>query len=77
MLSIDFVMLIIISCGIAVPVAYYLLDKWLQQYEYRTTMSWWIFGIAISGALLLTLITVSFQAIRAAVSNPVKSLRTE
>jgi putative ABC transport system permease protein len=49
----------------------------LQQYEYRTTISWWIFAVAISGALMLTLITVSFQAIRAAVSNPVKSLRTE
>jgi len=77
MLSIDFVVLIIISCGIAVPVAYYSLDKWLQQYEYRTTISWWIFAVSISGALVLTLITVSFQAIRAAVSNPVKSLRTE
>jgi ABC-type antimicrobial peptide transport system permease subunit len=59
------------------PVAYYSLDKWLQQYEYRTTISWWIFAVSISGALVLTLITVSFQAIRAAVSNPVKSLRTE
>jgi len=74
---VDFVVLITISCGIAIPVAYYFLDKWLQQYEYRTTLSWWVFGLAVGGALLLTLITVSFQAIRAAVSNPVKNLRTE
>jgi len=77
MLSKEFVVLVVISCLIAIPVALYLLDHWLQQYEYRTTISWWIFAVAISGALVLTLITVSFQAIRAAVSNPVKSLRTE
>ncbi|HUQ66836.1 MAG TPA: FtsX-like permease family protein [Flavitalea sp.] len=77
MLSVDFVVLIVISCGIAIPVAYYFLDKWLQQYQYRTSISWWIFAVAIFGAILLTILTVSFQAIKAAVSNPVKSLRTE
>jgi ABC-type antimicrobial peptide transport system permease subunit len=77
MLSVDFVVLIVISCGIAVPLSYYFLDRWLQQYEYRTTISWWVFVVATAGALILTLLTVSFHAIKAAVSNPVKSLRSE
>jgi hypothetical protein len=77
MLSADFLLLIVISCGIAIPLSYYFLDKWLQQYEYRTTIAWWVFAVAAAGALMLTLLTVSFQAIKAAVSNPVKSLRNE
>ena len=58
-------------------VSYYYLNDWLQQYEYRTEISWWIFGVTIIGALLITLMTVSFQAIKAAMMNPVKSLRSE
>lgn len=77
MLSKDFVVLVFIACFIAVPIAWYFLNEWLQQYEYRTPASWWIFAVAIAGALLITLFTVSFQAIRAAIANPVKSLRTE
>jgi putative ABC transport system permease protein len=77
MLSIDFVVLVIISCCIAVPIAYYLLGQWLQKYEYRTEINWWIFAIAIASALLITILTVSFQAIKAALTNPVKNLRTE
>ena len=77
MLSKDFVMLVFISCLIAIPVAYYFLHNWLQNYEYRTEISWWIFALAGSGALVITLLTVSFQAIKAAIANPVKSLRTE
>jgi hypothetical protein len=77
LLSKDFLGLIIISCCIAVPIAYHYLHEWLQKYEYRTEISWWIFVIAIGGALLITLLTVSFQAIKAAIANPVKSLRTE
>lgn len=77
MLSKDFVVLVIIACLIAVPVTWYFLQQWLQKYEYRTNISWWIFAIAAGGALLITLITVSFQAIKAAIANPVKSLRTE
>jgi ABC-type antimicrobial peptide transport system permease subunit len=77
LLSKDFVMLVIISCVIAVPVAYYFMNTWLQKYDYRASISWWVFGAAISGALLITLLTVSFQAIKAAIANPVKSLRTE
>lgn len=77
MLSKDFVVLVVISCAIAAPLAWYLLRQWLQQYEYRTQMSWWIFAGAAIGALAITLATVSYQAIKAAVINPVKSLRAE
>ena len=77
LLSKEFVMLIIISLFIASPIAYYFMHKWLQNYQYRTEISWWIFAAAGIGGLLITLITVSFQAIKAAIANPVKSLRTE
>ena len=77
MLSKDFIVLVIISCIIATPVAYYYMSSWLQKYDYRTTITWWVFAAAISGALVITLLTVSFQAIKAAISNPAKSLRTE
>ena len=77
MLSKDFVVLVIISCIIAAPVARYFLAKWLLQYNYHTQISWWIFIATGAGALLITLLTVSFQAIKAALANPVKSLRTE
>jgi putative ABC transport system permease protein len=77
LLSKDFVTLVIISFLIAVPLAYYFMHNWLQHYSYRTTLSWWIFVAAGAGALIITLITVSFQSIKAAISNPVKSLRTE
>jgi ABC-type antimicrobial peptide transport system permease subunit len=77
LLSKEFVLMVLLSCAIAIPVAYYFLGKWLLNYEYRTKISWWIFGISVAGALVITLLTVSFQAIRAAVANPVKSLRTE
>jgi len=77
MLSRDFVVLVIISCLIAIPLAWYYLYQWLQKYEYRTEISWWVFILAASGALAITLLTVSFQAIKAALANPVKSLRTE
>ncbi len=77
MLSKDFLKLIIISCFIAVPIAYYVMNGWLQEYPYRVILKWWIFALAMIGALLITVVTVSFQAIKAARSNPVKSLRTE
>jgi putative ABC transport system permease protein len=77
LLSREFVMLVIISLGIAMPVAYYFMAKWLLQYEYRAPMSWWIFVVAGAGALTITLVTVSFHGIKAAMANPVKSLRTE
>ena len=77
MLSKDFVNLVIISTCIAIPIAWYFLHEWLQKYQYRTDISWWIFIIAAAGAMLITLLTVSYQAIKAALMNPVKSLRTE
>jgi len=77
LLSKDFVLLVMIALLIAVPLAYYGMHTWLQNYQYRTGVSWWVFVTAGSGALLITLLTVSFQSIRAALANPVKSLRTE
>lgn len=77
LLSTEFVVLVIVAGLIATPLAYYFLNSWLQNYEYHTAISWWVFVIAIGGALLITLLTVSFQTIKAALSNPVKSLRSE
>ncbi|HWI90135.1 MAG TPA: ABC transporter permease [Flavisolibacter sp.] len=77
MLSKEFALLVFISCFIAIPLAWYYLNGWLKQYEYHTTISFWIFIASGIGALVITLLTVSFQAIKAAIANPVKSLRTE
>jgi len=77
MLSRDFVFLVIISCLISSPVAWYFMSDWLKNYQYHTEMSWWIFAATAAGALTITLLTVSYQAIRAALIDPVKSLRTE
>jgi ABC-type antimicrobial peptide transport system permease subunit len=77
MLSQDFVILVLISSLLATPLAYYFINDWLQQFEYRTEVSWWIFIISIGGAITITLLTVSYQAIRASLMNPVNSLRTE
>ncbi len=77
MLGKDFVVLIIIAMIIASPVAYYFSNQWLQDFAYRTNITWWVFVAAGASAILIALITISFQAIKAAVANPVKSLRTE
>lgn len=77
MLSRDFVVLVIISCFIAIPAGYYFMDKWLQKYEYRTEISWWIFLITGTGALVITLLTVSLQTVKATLMNPVNSLKSE
>ena len=77
LLSKDFVKLVIISLLIATPLAFYMMSQWIQKFAYRTDISWWIFLAAGMGALIITLITVSFQSIKAALSNPTKSLRTE
>lgn len=77
LLSKDFVVLLFISFLIAAPVAYYFMHGWLQNYEYRSEISWWIFSSAGIGALIITLLAVSFHSIKAAIANPVKSLRTE
>ncbi|WP_420387630.1 ABC transporter permease [Roseivirga sp.] len=77
LLSKEFALLVLISCFIAIPVAYQVMQNWLDGYEVRTELYWWVFALAGAGGLVVTLITVSFQAIRAAVANPVKSLRAE
>lgn len=77
MLSKDFVLLVIISCLIAAPIAYYFMGQWLKKYNYHTEISWWIFVVTAAGALGITLLTVSYQAIRAALMNPIKSLKTD
>jgi ABC-type antimicrobial peptide transport system permease subunit len=77
MLLKEFTLLVAISCGIAIPLVWYYLYDWLQHYSYKTTISWWVFMVAGAGTLLITVITVSFQAIKAALANPIKSLRAE
>jgi len=77
LLSGEFVLLVLLSCIIAVPIAWYYLNSWLANYDYRISISWVVFVLAAVAALLITLATVSWQAIRAALANPVKSLRTE
>lgn len=77
MLSKDFVILVSISCLIALPVAHYFMNQWLNNYEYRMEISWGVFVFAAVGALTVTILTVSFQAIKAALINPIKSLRSE
>jgi hypothetical protein len=77
LLSAQFVILVVIALLIAIPVAYYAMYQWLQNYTYRSTLSVWVFMATGAGALLLTLLTVSFQAIKAALINPAKSLKTE
>jgi len=77
MLSKDFLMLVSISLGLSMPMAWFFMNGWLEKYEYRSDISWWIFVVAAVGALSITLATVSFQAIKAALMNPVNSLRSE
>ena len=77
MLSKDFMLLILLSGFIAIPVAYYFMQQWLENYTYHIDIPWWVFGAAIASVLAIALITVSYQSIKAAVVNPVKSLRTE
>ncbi len=77
LLSKDFVKLVVLAIVIATPLAYYGVNSWLNNYTYRIQISWWIFVVAGMGAIAITLLTVSFQALKAAVANPIKSLRTE
>ena len=77
LLSKEFLQLVIIACLIAFPIAGWIMHDWLISYEYRITISWWVFFIAGIAAILIALATISFQAIKAAIANPVKSLRTE
>ena len=77
LLSKDFMLLILISALIASPIAYLFMNNWLARYGYHTGISWWIFAVAAGGGLILTLFTVSYQSIKAAMMNPVNSLRNE
>ncbi|MBS1975390.1 MAG: ABC transporter permease, partial [Bacteroidetes bacterium] len=77
LLSADFLKLIVISCVIAFPLAWWIIHNWLQNYKYRIDISWWVFFAAGFAAIMIALITISFQSIKAAIANPVKSLRTE
>jgi putative ABC transport system permease protein len=77
MLSADFIKLVLLACLIAFPVSWWGTNKWLQSFAYRMTMHWWIFALAGLAAMVIALVTLSFQAIKAALANPVKSLRTE
>jgi ABC-type antimicrobial peptide transport system permease subunit len=77
LLSKDFVTLVFISFLVAAPVAWYMMNRWLQSYNYRITIGWEIFLLAGLATIAIALITVSFQSVKAAFANPVKSLRTE
>jgi ABC-type antimicrobial peptide transport system permease subunit len=77
LLSSEFLILVGIALLIASPLAWYGMNKWLQNYAYHTTVEWWIFALAAIVALLITVLTISFQTIKAALVNPVKSLRSE
>ncbi len=77
LLSKEFVLLTGFAFLMATPLAYYFMAGWLQQYEYRTSLSWWVFALTGAGALAITLLTVSYQTIKAALLNPVRSLRAE
>jgi putative ABC transport system permease protein len=73
----DFVWVIVLATAIATPPAWYLLNKWLQNFAYRIEVSWWVFAVCGLSILIVTISTISFQAIKAAMANPVKSLKTE
>ncbi|PKV49013.1 putative permease [Aquimarina sp. MAR_2010_214] len=73
----DFLKLILIAGAIASPLAWYFMNNWLQNYTYRIEINWWVFVLSIAGLLVITLLTISYRAIKAATANPIKSLRTE
>ena len=77
LISYEFVILTIIACAIAIPISWYFTSSWLQQYDYRMELSWYLFSAAAGFAIIITLITVSYHAVSAALLNPVKSLRSE
>ena len=77
LLSTDFLKLIIVALFIAIPVGWYVMHSWLQDFAYRISIHWWVFIVAAVIAVLIAFFTISSQAIKAAVTNPVKSLRTE
>ncbi|MDB5133500.1 MAG: acetylornithine deacetylase [Mucilaginibacter sp.] len=77
LLSKDFLQLVILSCVVAFPIAYWLMFNWLKSYQYHIDIQWWVFAVAGIAAVIIALATISFQSIRTAIANPVKSLRSE
>ena len=77
LLSKDFLKLVIIGNAIAIPIAWYLTNQWLQDFNYRTSLNWSVFAITIALSVLIAMATISLRAMKAVVANPVKSLRTE
>jgi len=77
LLSFECIKLVLLALMIASPVAYYFMYVWLQNFAYRINISWWVFAVAGLSAVLIALLTISYQTIRAALANPVKSLRAE
>jgi len=77
MLSQDFLKLILIAAVITFPIAWWAMQKWLSDFAYRVNIGWWVFVVAAMAAILIALIAISFHSIKAAIANPVKSLRTE
>jgi len=77
LLSKDFLKLVIIAAIIASPLAWYFMSEWLRDFAYRIAIGWWVFVVAGISAVFIALITISFKAVKAAIANPVKSLRTE
>jgi len=73
----DFMKLVLIASLIGFPIAWWAMSKWLQDFAYRTNIAWWIFLLAAIITVFIALFTISFQSIKAAIANPVKSLRTE
>jgi putative ABC transport system permease protein len=77
LLSRDFLKLVLVSIVVATPIAWYLMENWMEDFQYRVGIEWWVFVVASVLALTVAFLTVSFQAIKAALVNPVKSLRSE
>lgn len=77
MISREFIILVLLSCLVAIPVSYYMLNGWLHSFEYRTNLRWWVFVGAGTGAMIITLLTVSYHAVKSARRNPVQSIMSE
>jgi putative ABC transport system permease protein len=77
LLSKDFLKLVFISTLIAIPVAWYAANQWLQNFAYRIQINWWVFALVGIAVMFVALLTISIQAVKAAIANPIKSLRTE
>ncbi|MCY7328554.1 MAG: ABC transporter permease, partial [Saprospiraceae bacterium] len=77
LLARDFLQLVVVAIVIASPIAYWVMDQWLADFKYRIDIQWWVFVLAGLGAIAIAFLTVSFQSVKAALANPIKSLRSE